>query len=1067
VKIKNKLFLGFATIILFIGAFGFYVSLQINNISRLSREIQEATKISIASLDFNVENFHTQLEVWEYVYEPTKKRLKAFELHNENLSKLLGVLTALADKEVLLEAKTGERDALCKGGERRIKEIDSNLIKVRLDWIALFEKVTRLRGVYAAGHVKGTDQYEKLAEEVKIFALANEDLFDELKFNSKVDEFVAAQQAVVKKLAVEQKSLVSGFKNILIIFISFLMVIGVGISLFISRAVTAPITKLMAAAVEIGKGKLDTKTGIKSKDEIGQLSRVFDAMTDELKESTTSLNELNKEISERKQAERNLQESEKNYRELVENANSVILRWLPDGIITFFNEFAQKFFGFEASEIIGKKAIGSIVPETKSTGRDLKQMVSGILKNPAKYEQNENENICKDGKRVWVNWTNRAIQDQNGNIIEVLSIGTDITERKQAEEKLGNSEERFRTVAEASADAILITNEERIIFWNTAATKMFGYEKEEVMGKLASVLIHDRLKAQNEEARRKLLKKETLVTDFKLYEGPCLKKDGTEFPVEATLSKLELGGQYHFSFIIRDITERKQAEEELIRLSTAIEQIRDTIVIFGIDGIVQYVNPALEKQLQYNRDELIGKDIPNFNKEISKEKKHEKVWETINKGELWSGNIIRTRKDGSQFTANVNISPVFNNTGKITCFTSIGRDITKEQQMEEQLRQAQKLEATATLASGLAHDFNNLLGGILNYISLAKEDINPKDEAFTCLSEVEKISIEAGNLTQKFITFSKGGRPGSAETVMNINEYLSDTVDLIVSGSNMECEYSFLENLRPVEIDKSQIRQAILNIIINSKEAMPDGGSLKITSKNVSINKEAGLPIKAGNYVKIIISDNGCGITKVNLPVIFDLYFSTKTKGTQKGTGLGLSTVYSIIKYHEGHISVESKEGVGTDVSIYLPVSQKPLVAQEVKEEPKTREDRAAVGPKRILFMDDEEFIRLPTKKILERMGHEVELACHGVEAIQKYAHARDSGHPFDVVILDLTIKGGMGGKQTIEELLKINPNVKAIVASGYSDDPVISNYKKYGFCASLPKPSSKDKMREALAKLC
>jgi len=190
--------------------------------------------------------------------------------------------------------------------------------------------------------------------------------FDELKFNSKVDEFVAAQQAVVKKLAVEQKSLVSGFKNILIIFISFLMVIGVGISLFISRAVTAPITKLMAAAVEIGKGKLDTKTGIKSKDEIGQLSRVFDAMTDELKESTTSLNELNKEISERKQAERNLQESEKNYRELVENANSVILRWLPDGTITFLIEFAQKFFGFEASEIIWpKKTIGSIVPETK------------------------------------------------------------------------------------------------------------------------------------------------------------------------------------------------------------------------------------------------------------------------------------------------------------------------------------------------------------------------------------------------------------------------------------------------------------------------------------------------------------------------------------------------------------------------------------------------------------------------------------------------------------------------------------------------------------------------------
>jgi len=775
-----------------------------------------------------------------------------------------------------------------------------------------------------------------------------------------------------------------------------------------------------------------------------------------------------KRIIERKQAERNLQESEKNYRELVENANSIILRWIPDGTITFFNEFAQKFFGFDASEIIGKNVFGTMISGAESTGRDLKQMISDIIKNPANYEQNENENICKDGKRVWVNWTNRAIQDQNGNVIEILSVGTDITKRNQAEAK----SKRLSRIVEESLNEIYIfkASDYRFIHVNRGAYKNLGYSREE-MSHFTPVDLKPEFTMQHFIELVEPLQRGK--TDNVVFDTVHKRKNGSLYPVEVHLQLMEKDTEPIFVAIILDITERKQAERNLReseeRYKTVANFTYDWEIWKAPDDTLIYISPSCERITGYSPKDFF-KDQQLLGR-IIHPKDHKLVIDHTRKclGDCDTAHIdfrIIT-KNGEERWISHTCQSAYGSDGKFIGRRISNRDITDRKHMEESLLNIKKLEATATLAGGLAHDFNNLLGGILNYISLAKEDINPKDEAFTCLSEVEKISIEAGNLTQKFITFSKGGIPGSAETVMNINEYLSDTVDLIVSGSNMECEYSFLENLRPVEIDKSQIRQAILNIIINSKEAMPDGGSLKITSKNVSINKEAGLPIKAGNYVKIIISDNGCGITKVNLPVIFDLYFSTKTKGTQKGTGLGLSTVYSIIKYHEGHISVESKEGVGTDVSIYLPVSQKPLVSQEVKEEPKTREDRAAVGPKRILFMDDEEFIRLPTKKILERMGHEVELACHGVEAIQKYAHARDSGHPFDVVILDLTIKGGMGGKQTIEELLKINPNVKAIVASGYSDDPVISNYKKYGFCASLPKPSSKDKMREALAKLC
>ena len=632
-----------------------------------------------------------------------------------------------------------------------------------------------------------------------------------------------------------------------------------------------------------------------------------------------------KRIIERKQAERNLQESEKNYRELVENANSIILRWIPDGTITFFNEFAQKFFGFDASEIIGKNVFGTMISGAESTGRDLKQMISDIIKNPANYEQNENENICKDGKRVWVNWTNRAIQDQNGNVIEILSVGTDITKRNQAEAK----SKRLSRIVEESLNEIYIfkASDYRFIHVNRGAYKNLGYSREE-MSHFTPVDLKPEFTMQHFIELVEPLQRGK--TDNVVFDTVHKRKNGSLYPVEVHLQLMEKDTEPIFVAIILDITERKQAERNLReseeRYKTVANFTYDWEIWKAPDDTLIYISPSCERITGYSPKDFF-KDQQLLGR-IIHPKDHKLVIDHTRKclGDCDTAHIdfrIIT-KNGEERWISHTCQSAYGSDGKFIGRRISNRDITDRKHMEESLLNIKKLEATATLAGGLAHDFNNLLGGILNYISLAKEDINPKDEAFTCLSEVEKISIEAGNLTQKFITFSKGGRPGSAETVMNINEYLSDTVDLIVSGSNMECEYSFLENLRPVEIDKSQIRQAILNIIINSKEAMPDGGSLKITSKNVSINKEAGLPIKAGNYVKIIISDNGCGITKVNLPVIFDLYFSTKTKGTQKGTGLGLSTVYSIIKYHEGHISVESKEGVGTDVSIYLPVSQKP-----------------------------------------------------------------------------------------------------------------------------------------------
>jgi len=293
-KISQKLMLSFFIIILLMAAFGYFTIIRINRISKISHEVREAMEYAEAILDFNVENFHTQLEVWEYVHEPNQSRLIAFENHNETLSKLLENITELIEEEYKEGVEKGEREeALFEGAEKQIEEISFNLEKVRTDWIVLFEKIKDLRSVKDAGYGEGSEQYEKIEKELSILALANEDLFDELDFNAKVDHFVVSQAGIVEKLNIELENLVSGSRSILIIIMGVLIVFGTGIAMFISRSISGSIIKLRDATNEIGKGKLDTRIEIKSKDEIGHLATSFNQMVTDLKGSMTSIDNLN------------------------------------------------------------------------------------------------------------------------------------------------------------------------------------------------------------------------------------------------------------------------------------------------------------------------------------------------------------------------------------------------------------------------------------------------------------------------------------------------------------------------------------------------------------------------------------------------------------------------------------------------------------------------------------------------------------------------------------------------------------------------------------------------------
>ncbi len=376
---------------------------------------------------------------------------------------------------------------------------------------------------------------------------------------------------------------------------------------------------------------------------------------------------------------------------------------------------------------------------------------------------------------------------------------------------------------------------------------------------------------------------------------------------------------------------------------------------------------------------------------------------------------------------------------------TIVSDITEKRRIEEELNKVDKLESIGVLAGGIAHDFNNILTGIVGNISLAEmyiESGRAPGRVLERLKEAEKASMRARDLTQQLLTFSKGGAP--VKELATIGNILKDSATFTLRGSNVRCQLSIPDDLWPVEVDPGQIDQVINNLVINAAQAMPGGGTIKLQAENVSVGAEDVLPLKKGKYLEISIEDQGVGIPETIIQKIFDPFFTTK----QKGNGLGLATSLSIVQKHNGHITVRSQAGVGTTFHIYLPVSP-----EQVSTEEKVERNKLITGEGRILVMDDEEHIRDLATEMLSNLGYSVITAVDGAEAIELYKEAMVSGNPFSMVILDLTIPGGMGGKETVQKLMEIDTEVKAIVSSGYSNDPVLANFREHGFKGVISKP--------------
>lgn len=498
----------------------------------------------------------------------------------------------------------------------------------------------------------------------------------------------------------------------------------------------------------------------------------------------------------------------------------------------------------------------------------------------------------------------------------------------------------------------------------------------------------------------------------------------------------------------------KNLNEKTVYLDNILLYSTDmAIVATDLDFYIKYFNPMAVKMYGFKQDEIIGTKVPEmFSKNRHEYSELSDAMEAVREKGHYSHTLEIENEDGTRFYES-RVSSILDKESNLIGFVFMSRDVTEQSKMEDELNRMQRLESVGTLAGGLAHDFNNLLTTIMGNIGLTKLSLPPQDDSYRNLSEAENACSQARNLTSRFLTFSRGGTP-FFKTVA-ILDFLPDYIDLALSGTNVNSEYLLSDEIWPVKIDENQISQVIQNIITNSIEAMPKGGKITINAENVKIDKGNNTALEPGKYVKIEITDQGKGISKENLPHIFDPYFSTKEKGSQKGMGLGLSICYSIILKHKGIITADSQENKGTTIHLFLPSSNSPMEEDKMQTSKKMNN--------RVLLMDDDTMVLDVASRMLSHLGFDSMTAKDGEEAFELYSQAFEIGQPFDVVILDLTIKGGMGGEETVKKLINFDPSVTALVSSGYTSDPIISNYQKYGFKGIVAKPYNIKELEEKI----
>lgn len=769
------------------------------------------------------------------------------------------------------------------------------------------------------------------------------------------------------------------------------------------------------------------------------------------------------DITERKKSELALKESEQNLKTTLNSIGDAVIATDIEGHIVSMNPVAMSLTGWDYNDAKGKKLSDVFVIINTYTSNPAENPVEHVLKhNRIISLANHTVLIAKDGSRYQISDSASPIKDANGKITGVVMVFRDVSEEYKMQEVLKDSEKKYRDIFEYAPIAIFYFSKDGIItHFNEPFIDILGSSKNVLLG----------LDMFNKLENRNLVSKikEALEQGFAIYEDWYSSVTGHKRAYIRAVFKAikDKNGETIAGLgIVEDFTERKKVElalrqseknlqeknhqyklqnRELKQAQKVLEENKqllqdisdnmfDLVSLADYQGNLTFLNKAHET-IGYKVHELVGKNAFELIHPDDRERM-QVIFNQFIKEKKTVRVEYRAKKANGETLLLETIGKVLPN-NQILFST---RDITERKRAEDALQRASKLESIGTLAGGIAHDFNNLLTGIYGNIELAKL-LSEKNKVHKFLDKTLNTIERAQNLTGQLLTFAKGGSP--VKKVQNIRPFLIETIQFALSGSNITCQFDLDDDLSYCDVDIFQISQAIDNIIINAKQAMPEGGKIQIEVKNVELKENEKVETLPGNYVRIMIKDSGVGISNDVLPRIFDPFFTTKVKGY----GIGLSTTYSIITRHNGVIEVESQIGVGTTFYIYLPAASKEDEFSGLSE------NDEHTGSGLFLIMDDEVVVRESLKDILEIFGYQVVTFENGEQAVDYFYNIDEACDRIIGMIFDLTVPGGMGGLEAVKKIRQICEKITVFVASGYADDPIMAKPEAYGFTASIKKP--------------
>jgi len=759
-----------------------------------------------------------------------------------------------------------------------------------------------------------------------------------------------------------------------------------------------------------------------------------------------------------RKAENACQEAETHYRLLADNLQDVIFTLDMDLNYTYVSPSIQRMRGYRAEEVIGSSFRDMATPDSVNKAQAIVTQEMELAKSgkaaPDRIRLAEAEVYCKDGSTIWTEAKFSFIRDEDNQPIGVIGINRDITDRKEIVSRLIESEEKFRTLAEACPFAIMIYQNDFWVYANPAAEAISGYSADELYQMRFWKIVHPDYQSlvKNRGSKRQSGQQAPPAYDFKI-----IHKSGSDIWVSLSGSSLMYQGQPAGLITVIDITERKLAEEALRKSEekyrTVLENIEDGYYEVDLAGNFTFFNDFACRISGRRPDEIMGMNYRKYTDAQNAERlfhTFHQVYQTGISSKAFDLEIIPTA--GDRRNVEISVSLIKNEADAPEGFRGIIRDITERKQaeahqarLESQLQQAQKMEAIGTLAGGVAHDFNNILQAINGYAQLLLMKKAPDDPDYNKLTQLQKSGERAAHLVEQLLTFSR--KMEGQRRHVSLNHEIELVAKLLkqTTPKMIERRIDLDEALWPVYADPVHMEQILLNLGSNAADAMPEGGTMAFETRNVFLDADSDeLPGAApGPFVRLIVSDTGYGMDDATVQQIFDPFFTTKEVG--KGTGLGLASVYGIVKSHGGHILCDSRANQGTVFKIYLPAASEETASSEIDHQAAMPEG----GKETLLVVDDELPVREAATEILQHFGYHVLCAENAEQAIELY---RDHHNRVALVILDLSMPG-MGGTQCLRELLALNPDAKVIISSGYAANGLAREALSSGACGFIGKP--------------